>query len=81
MSENPQGRPSAPVGERLLDTAEVAARLGMSPRAVQLKAQRREIGCQRDGRLLRFRERHIAEYLAATEQPAIPPQVPARPKR
>ncbi|HTJ68581.1 MAG TPA: helix-turn-helix domain-containing protein [Actinospica sp.] len=73
-------RATAPV-ERLIGVAEAAKLLGMSERTVQLKAQRRQIGHVRDGRLIKFRARHIAEYIAAHEQPAIPAQVPARPKR
>jgi hypothetical protein len=64
-----------------MGAGEVGKLLDMSPRTVLLKAQRREIGCVRDGRLVKFRAHHVAEYQDAHEQSAIPAQVPARPKR
>jgi excisionase family DNA binding protein len=80
MTTTPAARSSNGL-ERLLNVAEAAELLDMSERTVQLKAQLRQIGCIRDGRLIKFRARHIAEYIAAHEQDAIPAQVPVRPTR
>lgn len=63
-----------------MDADEVAELLGMNRRTVLNKAKRRQLGCVRDGRLVKFKAAHVVEYQAAHEQPAIPAQVPARDK-
>lgn len=67
--------------ERLMDADEVAELLSCDRRTVLRKAKNRQLGCIRDGRFVKFKAKHVADYQAAHEQPAIPAQVPARAKR
>ena len=65
---------TAPMG-----AAEFAPLVGLKPRTVLDKAKRGEIGCIRDGKIVRFLQRHADEYLAAHEIPAqAPTPLPAR---
>lgn len=77
MTESPP-RP-ATEAEQLLDADKVGELLGMDRVTVLRKAKRRQIGCVRDGRLVKFRAEHVAEYIAAHEQAAKPIQRPAPP--
>lgn len=57
----------------LLERADVAARLNISPRTLTDLVARREIAHVRVGKLLRFNASDVDAYLARQRRPAAPP--------
>jgi excisionase family DNA binding protein len=60
-----------------LSARDVAARLGLSEMTIRRMAARQELACVRMGcgrGLVRFTDRHVSEYLARCEQPAMATQ-------
>ena len=62
-----------------MKAAEAAPKVGMAPRTLLDKAKRGEIGCIRDGKIVRFLQKHADEYLIGHEVTIRPPKpLPAR---
>lgn len=58
--------------------AETAAQMRVSRTTAWRRIKRGELGCYRDGGILRVPQAEIDAYLAARTTPSKPPQKPAR---
>lgn len=62
-----------------MNATEFGPLVGLKPRTVLDKAKRGEIGCVRDGKIVRFLRRHADEYLTQhLVEAAAPAPLPAR---
>lgn len=68
------------MNETPMTAKEFAPLVGLKPRTVLDKAKRGEIGCMRDGTIVRFLHRHAEQYLADHLVEAIPAAAPLPPR-